>query len=246
MRSELPNATATNRSFEFSALQHARNYRAALIHEFAPFLQGRLIEIGAGIGQMTELLALIPKVEYVLGVEPDEVLCANFKERLPRQPLLRGTVESIPKGESWNAIVSINVLEHIGEDERELKFYSEILSPQRGFLCLFVPAGPGIYAPLDRAFGHFRRYSKSELKTKLECAGFELLRLSYFNFLGYFAWWLNFCVLRKLQFDSRAVRFFDGALLPIVLWLERHISAPPFGQSLIAVARPKTLRVPDV
>jgi SAM-dependent methyltransferase len=237
MDPERPNATASNASFEFQALQHAHRYRAALMEEFTPFLQGRIIEIGAGVGQMTELLAQVQGVLDILSVEPDERLCAAFKARLPHQPLVHGTIETAPRDRPWSVILSINVLEHIREDERELRLYSDILSPQQGHLCLFVPAGPAIYAPLDRDFGHFRRYTKQALRAGLERAGFQIVRLNYFNWVGFFAWWLNFCVLRKRRFDPGAVRFFDRFILPPTHWLERHISAPPFGQSLLAVAR---------
>ena len=63
------------------------------------------------------------------------------------------------------------------------------------------------------------------------------MRLNYFNLPGYFAWWLNFCVLKQRRFDARAVRWFDRGIFPCVHWCETHLCRPPFGQSLIAVAR---------
>ncbi|MEI9863104.1 MAG: hypothetical protein WDN00_00805 [Limisphaerales bacterium] len=35
------------------------------------------------------------------------------------------------------------------------------------------------------------------------------MRLRYYNFVGYFAWWLSFCALKKRGFDLSAVRLFD-------------------------------------
>jgi hypothetical protein len=35
------------------------------------------------------------------------------------------------------------------------------------------------------------------------------------------------------------VRFFDRVLFPIANWSETTISAPPIGQSLLVVARPR-------
>ncbi len=136
----------------------------------------------------------------------------------------------------WNAILSVNVLEHIAADENELQSYQRLLQPTGGSLCLFVPARPEIYAPIDKDFGHFRRYKRSGLRKKLENAGFTIERIRYYNFVGYFAWWVNFCMLQKRSFDTHAVRFFDRRIFPAVHWSETHISAPPFGQSLMAVA----------
>ena len=112
-----------------------------------------------------------------------------------------------------------------------------LLGARHGALCLFVPARPEIYAPMDKDFGHFRRYTRPELRRKLTQAGFEMVRLDYFNCVGYFAWWLNFCVLKKRCFEPAKLRFYDRVIFPVVRTLEARIMRPPFGQSLLAVAR---------
>jgi SAM-dependent methyltransferase len=224
-------------SFEFDALHWAQNYRRALLREFGPCLSGEVIEIGAGIGQITELLAQLPRVQRVLAVEPDSRFCAEFRQRLPRQALLQGTVSALARSTECDGIVSINVLEHIQEDQQELSRYASLLRKRQGTLCLFVPARLEIYAPLDKDFGHFRRYSKPELADKLHRCGFEVWRLHYYNFVGYFAWWLSFCLLRKRHFNIRAVQLFDKLVFPLMHMLESRIAHPPFGQSLLAVAK---------
>lgn len=89
--------------------------------------------------------------------------------------------------------------------------------PSKGHLCLFVPAHRELHAPIDDDFGHCRRYTKRELKRTLGNAGFAIVRLNYFNCVGYFAWWLNFCVLKKRRFDIGAVRLFDRAIFAVRL-----------------------------
>jgi SAM-dependent methyltransferase len=236
---ELPNERATSPDFEFESLRAAANYRCALVREFKPHLHGRVLEVGAGIGQISELLGKISAVSEMLCVEPDAKFCAEFRRLWPNQPLLEGTVSSLTDPRPWNGVVSINVLEHIRDDERELAAYARLLRAEHGNLCLFVPARPEIYAPLDADFGHHRRYTKPELKRKFERAGFEIVRLNYFNLIGYFAWWFKFCLLKQRGFDVGSVRFFDRVVFPGVYWMESRLCAPPFGQSLIAVARAK-------
>lgn len=224
-------------NFEFDALRAARNYRQALIREFSPHLSRQVIEVGAGIGQVTEQLASIPGVEQVLAVEPDPNFCRQFRERLPGHPLLEGTVDALGTNHSTNAIVSVNVLEHIEQDEKELATYARLLKKEAGTICLFVPARPEIYAPLDRDFGHYRRYTRPELRTKLKRAGFEITHLNYFNFIGYFAWWFSFCLLRQRRFQESSVRLFDRVIFPPMHAVESKLIRPPFGQSLLAIAR---------
>ena len=237
MTTEAPNAQAVTEDFEFAALSLAKNYRAALLREFSPFLRGRVLEIGAGIGQFTEGLAGLPSIAEILSVEPEAKFCERFRQLQPGRALIEGTIEAVPDEQSWDGIVSVNVLEHIGSDEEELVRYRQRLAARKGHVCLFVPARPEIYAPLDRDFGHFRRYTKPELRGKLERAGFQIVSLSYFNVAGYFGWWLNFCLLKKRGFDAASIIAFDRVIFPIVHAVEHHLMRPPFGQSLLAIAR---------
>jgi SAM-dependent methyltransferase len=229
--------TADTNDFQFQALQEAKNYRGALIKEFRDFLRGNVLEVGAGVGEMSEQLIRLPGVTRAVSVEPDPACCARHRHKLPGHELVEGTVEQVPDGMQWNAILSINVLEHIHDDDSELDRYGELLHSRHGTLCLFVPARPEIYAPIDKDFGHFRRYTRRQLRRKLVRAGFEILRLNYFNCVGYFAWWLNFCLFKKRVFEAKKVEFFDRIIFPVVHAMESKIMRPPFGQSLIAVAR---------
>ena len=233
---ELPNESAATADFEFAALRAAQNYRRALLKLFAPHLRGRVIEIGAGVGQFTEQLIKLPQIQHLLAIEPDSRFCAEFRKTLPGQTLHEGIISSLTDAEPWNGILSINVLEHIREDEDELSAYFKLLCQQRGKLCLFVPARQEIYAPIDDDFGHHRRYSRPELRQKLERAGFKTLQLHYFNVTGYFLWWLNFCVFKQRKFNTGSVQLFDRYLFPCTFGLESNVCWPPFGQSLVAVA----------
>jgi hypothetical protein len=231
-----PNAAAATEDFEFAALGEAANYRRALADEFAPHLRGGVIEVGAGIGQFTAELIRLPEIRRLISVEPEGAFCARHRLAFPGRVLVEGTLDDVAGGD-WDGIVSINVLEHIEEDAAELERSAALLRARHGHLCLFVPARPEIYAPIDRDFGHFRRYTLPGLRAKLEAAGFEVVRLSYFNLPGYFLWWLNFCLLKKRGFEPWKVRAYDRAIFPWAHRLESRVMRPPIGQSLIAVAR---------
>ncbi len=232
-----PNATSSSGDFEFAALAEARNYRRAIVTEFAPFLRGHILEVGAGIGQTSEEILALAEVDRLTGLEPDPRFHAQFRERLPHVRLLGGTTADLEPGEPFDSAVMVNVLEHIEDDEDELGRLREILAASGGALCLLVPARQEIYSRLDAHFGHFRRYSRSGLRKKLEASGFEIRHISYFNFVGYFAWALRFRLLGSMSFDIDQVRLFDRRIFPHMHWLESRICRPPIGQSVIAVAR---------
>jgi hypothetical protein len=222
--------------FEFAALNEAKNYRLALLRDFHSYLRGNVLEVGAGIGQITSELLQMKEITELLSIEPEASFCARLRSQFPQHNLLHGTVNDLQQKTDWNAVLSINVLEHIEMEKEELITYHRLLQPAQGALCLFVPARPEIYAPIDKDFGHFRRYTRSGLRSKLEEAGFEVVRLRYYNFAGYFAWWISFCLLKKRSFDVASVRLFDRVIFPMVHCLESSVCPPFIGQSLMAIA----------
>jgi SAM-dependent methyltransferase len=232
-----PNEAASTEDFEFAALSEAVNYRRAIVSEFAPFLNGRILEIGAGIGQISEAILNLPGVSELVGVEPDLRFQKGFRERLPHIRLVEGTAAELDEGETFNGAVMVNVLEHIEQDRAELVRLHGILKPSGGNLCILVPARQELYSDLDAHFGHFRRYNRTDLREKLHAAGFEILKLHYYNFAGYFAWLLRFRLLHGMSFDVGQVRLFDRRIFPCGHWIESRIVRPPIGQSVIAIAQ---------
>ncbi len=231
-----PRERALLPDYEFQALAVAENYRTALLSEFRPFLQGRILEVGAGLGQLTRLLVREAGIQRLVAVEPDARFVARLRQCLPQPDVIQGTIEDVPADWSFDAIVSVNVLEHIAMDEKELAAYRARLDESHGMLCLFVPARPEIFGAIDRAFGHQRRYHRGELRAKLETAGFRVERLFYFNLVGYFAWWWNFRLRRRRRFHAGSVRVFDRFIFPLQHRIESRLLRPPIGQSLIAIA----------
>jgi SAM-dependent methyltransferase len=236
MMPQPPEPPAAPSGFEFEALDHARNYRQALVGEFTRFLQGNVLEVGAGVGQMTRLLIGLPAVQKVLAVEPDPRFHERLSHVIPEPQVIKGGVEQVQEG-AWNAIVCVNVLEHIADDLAQLVAFYSLLKQQQGYLCLFVPARQELYAPIDRDFGHYRRYNRPGLAAKLRHARFSVVRVSYFNAPGYFLWWLNFKLLKNRRFDPAKVLLFDRFLFPLIHAVESKVVRPPFGQSLLAVAQ---------
>ena len=218
-------------------MEQAVNYRAALLSEFAPALNGRVLEVGAGVGQLSEALGSLPGVKHLVSVEPDPEFCATFRRIHPAHALVEGTIGDIGDDVLWDALVSINVLEHVREDDAELAKFHARLRSREGRLCLFVPARQEIYSLLDADFGHVRRYGRRALRGQLERAGFEVERLHYFNWVGYLAWWWNFRFLKRRHFEPGSVALFDRYIFPVVHACERRVLRPPIGQSLLAVAR---------
>jgi SAM-dependent methyltransferase len=109
----------------------------------------------------------------------------KLAEDLPSVPLLRLDLLRcpLPSG-SFDAVVMLNVLEHIRDDDAALAQVYRILKPG-GIAIIEVPAGPHLYDAYDKALKHFRRYEMGELKAKLQKAGFSIERQSHLGFFLY-------------------------------------------------------------
>lgn len=215
---------------------HAVNYRQALINEFKPYLRGNVLEIGAGIGHFTAELLKLETVQKLVVVEPNPQFTKILADKFPNLHIIEGTIKDVPGHTPWDCIITINVLEHIEDDIAELKQYHQLLLPTKGFLCLFVPARPELYAPIDKDFGHYRRYTKGDLRSKLKSSGFDILRMRYYNLIGYFAWLFVFKLAGRHHFSKTSVKLFDRIVFPIFNRIERYIPYLPTGQSILTIA----------
>lgn len=221
--------------YELSIMENAENYRKELLARFEPFLGGKILEVGAGIGFLSELLDSRQQTQEFCIIEPDESCRKILKNRKLSARVHNGTISDLPNGTAFTSIVSTNVLEHIEDDRSEVMHYYNALTPG-GYFCLFVPARQELYAPIDKQFGHFRRYTKKALCSMLRTTGFEIARCRYFNFPGYFLWLLSFVLLKKNDFNPTHVKLFDRLAFPWIARIEKLVP-PPIGQSLLIIAR---------
>jgi SAM-dependent methyltransferase len=222
---------------ELDSMAEARNYYSWILGNFLPYIGPQVIEVGAGVGTLAAyLLAARPSSKFTL-IEPAANLFPALKARHgndPRVRVLQGTLEEHAAELTADSVIMVNVLEHVSDDDLCLRTLHGVLR-SGGTLLLFVPALPWIYGTLDRAFDHYRRYTKAELRGKLARAGFRVGQLRYMNLPGVAAWYLVGKIMRRTTLRPASVRFYDRWVVP---WWSRieHRWAPPLGQSLLAVA----------
>jgi len=190
----------------------APRYNRWMFDRLRRWVGRRVLEIGAGIGNMSAFLVDRERV----------VLTAEL--RLP-------AVSPGLLAERLDTVVCLNVLEHIEDDRASLRTMHQLLQPG-GRVVLLVPSLRALYGTLDEALGHFRRYVPDELSDKLGAAGFHLRHLEYFNLAGVPGWWLAGRVLHRRLIPAGALRWYD-ALVPLFR-LERLLPKR-IGQSLIAI-----------
>jgi SAM-dependent methyltransferase len=215
----------------------ASRYNQWMFDRLRPWVGRRVLEIGAGIGNMS---AFLVDRERVVLTDTEPYYLSRLRERFADRrevavaELRLPTVDPRLTAERFDTVIGLNVLEHIEDDAATLRALHGLLGPG-GRLVLLVPSLRALYGTLDAALGHFRRYAPAELSGKLLAAGFRVRHLEYFNLAGIVGWWLMGRVLRRRVIPAGALRCYE-ALVP-VFRLERLLPWR-IGQSLIAIAEP--------
>lgn len=222
---------------EFEALSQADNYYRWIRSMFSEHLRGRVAEVGAGRGNFSERLLALDSIDELLLIEPDAKLYQELTTRFAdeaRVATFEGCFGEGDLGGPVDAIVLVNVLEHIEDDAGLVQTAWQALRPG-GALLLFVPAGPSLFGSLDRAFDHYRRYDRGGLVELLTGGGFDVETVHYVNAPGALIWFLAGRVFRQQTIRLAQMKLYDRIAIPLISRLET-ILRPPRGQSLMAIA----------
>jgi len=203
-----------------------------------PWVGKRVLEIGAGMGNLSRHLAGGRQVYIASDIDPEHLarLRVRFQNR-PRVKLLRcdlsAPADFAPLAGQADTVVCLNVLEHTADDAIGLANLATALAPG-GVAIVLVPQDQAIYGTLDDELGHYRRYSESELRGKMEAAGLAVEHVLHFNRITRPGWWFTGRILKRRNSSRVMLWIFDR-----LVWLWRPIdrALPWPAISIIGVAR---------
>ena len=223
---------------ELEVFSAAQNWKAYFSRALTPFIRDRVLEVGAGIGTNIPYLRTSSVREWT-SVEPDASLASRIAERAanghlpPGCRVLTGTIDALDAAARFDAILYIDVLEHIADDREELTRAAEHLAA-RGNLVVLGPAHQFLFSPFDSAIGHFRRYSRSMLAA-LSPAGCQLQSCFMLDSMGLFASLANRVLLNSSMPTERQLAFWDKVLVPISRIAVDRLTGYKIGKSIVAV-----------
>ena len=207
-------------------------------------LQGKsILDIGCGAGHF---LSLASKNGYQTSGLEDSKDLIELSRKIYRKDLgiKQGRVENLnSEKKNFDAIVMIDVLEHIDNDEEALNLIHNKLTSD-GRLIILVPAYQFLFGQRDKGIGHFRRYSKNELVSKLSNAHFEIVESRYWNMLGVLPYFIAEKIMKKefiVGFRGNKKKGIVSNMLnkALFVWFQR-VENPinlGFGLSVMAVAK---------
>lgn len=224
---------------ELATFAHALNWKRYYGALVKPYFGERVLEVGAGIGTTTASLYNLRVKEWVC-LEPDRGLIARLETKIETgelPPACRarlGTITDLQSDDLYNAILYIDVLEHIQNDRAEAQAAADHLKPE-GRLIVISPAHQWLFTPFDRAIGHFRRYSKTSL-AKVKPESCEQEKMLYLDAVGLFLSLTNKLLLKQPLPTVEQILFWDRRVVPVSAILDRCLRFS-FGKSIVAIWR---------
>lgn len=206
----------------------------------------KMIELGCGNGNVLKYLH-----QQGINIEGSDLFleALKFCQQIINVPLYQINALRTPfRDASYDIIGLFDLLEHIKNDAELLKEAYRICKPQ-GKIILTVPAHQHLWSYFDVLSHHQRRYCKKELVNKLEKAGFQIEKISFYMFFLFPIYWAfrKINLFRKSNKNLLASQLLELKPIPLLnkcflslLRLEKKLITRvnlPWGASLICVAQ---------
>lgn len=221
-------------------IAQADKFNRWMYETIKPFCQGKVLEIGSGIGNIS-MYFVKDKFEITL-----TDIRANYCELLKKNfPMVENILQldlTHPQFDSeykdhlgrYDTVFAMNVAEHIENDELALNNCHKLLKSQ-GKCIILVPAYQSLYNRFDNELEHYRRYTKKTLNELFEKCNFEIIHSQYFNFIGIVGWYISGKLLRNKTIPKNQMSLYN-LLVPIFKIVDRCLFNSS-GLSVISVGK---------
>ena len=225
-------------------ISHARAFNRWMYQAIRPQLQGRILEIGSGIGNISDFVV---KDGYPVSLSDyDEAYVAILSEKYKRSPNVQAVfridledphfLSAHALAQQYDTIFLLNVIEHIRDHQAAIRNCAHMLKPQ-GRLIVLAPAYPTLFSRLDKELGHHRRYTRKSMTHLLRGEGLSIVQQQYFNLLGLAGWFFWGKVAGRKQLTAPGFNLFN-VLVPLARLLDK-LAGKRAGLSVIVTGAKK-------
>lgn len=191
-----------------------------------------ILDFGAGIGTFAELMK---REKYDISCIESDIKQANIIKSLNIPALL--DINDL-EDNSFDFIYTLNVLEHIENDNEILSKLKQKLKPN-GKILIYLPAFNCLYSSMDKKVGHYRRYDFEMLKILAKQNGLIREKLYYVDSLGFLITLLYKLIGNKEgNINKSSLIFYDKVIFPVSCFCD-YLFNKIFGKNVYMVLKKK-------
>ncbi len=221
----------------------AKLFNRWMFSEIEPFNQGKVLEIGSGVGNISEFfleggydVTLSDIRENYCGYLEDKFSKYSNLSEIVKMDAERPDFDDVYKEHigKYDSVFSLNVVEHIADDQLAIINATKLLK-KGGRLTILVPAYQSLYNSIDEGLDHYRRYTKKSLTALMENANLRTEHKQYFNFMGIPGWYISGLITKQRTVGSGQMKLYNLGV-PLFKVLDK-VLLKRIGLSVIAVGR---------
>lgn len=225
-------------------------HAADLISSHHPNARGRLLDAGCGTGGFIRRAEPWFPGLSLTGIDLFQIACDLARDRgTPR--VTRASTTLLPfRSESMAVVTSLDVLQHIPDQEKAVAEMFRVLEPG-GLVVINAPAYMWLWSYHDDATDTERRYTRTRMLRLLKAAGFDIIRSTYWNFIPLPVVVLKRKILSRFGgndddvklYPAWAERMLDAGMAVERAWI-RGVGRIPAGSSVLTAARKPHSKTP--
>jgi len=229
---------------ELEIFKHAKNFKNYYKSLLTPYIKpGPVLEVGAGIGEMTRYLRPLSPRSIWICLEPDKAYSLTIQKKISgnlidkKVKVYNGILKkSKLKKNTFETILFIDSLEHIKKDKAALILASKYLR-RNGKIFILAPAHNFIFSKFDSQIGHYRR-SNIEMLKNIQPHDMKVIGYKYFDSVGLTLNLANKYLLKSGNPKLYQILFWDRCIVPISRILDKVFNFS-FGKNILCVFQEK-------
>ena len=220
-----------------NVIEKANKFNKWMYETIKPYSQGRILEIGCGIGNISEFF-IRDNFNIVLSDLRDnyiEIVKNKFSNEVFKIDLVDVDFDTKHKDliGTFDTVFALNVVEHIKDDHKAIENCKKLLKNQ-GHLIILVPAYQALFNNFDVELEHYRRYTQKSLKQLIKANQLNIIKTFSFNVIGILGWFVSGSILKKKTIPEGQMGLFN-TLVP-VFKLADILTLKKIGLSVICIS----------